>query len=73
MTLSDIVINSILTKECKAFQMSPFLMFTLKTDRFQKAPFSNLCIFISIFEKLRFHAEQCERKAKTDNFYSVFI
>ena len=48
-TLNTIVINSPLTKECAAFQMSPFLAFTLKTDRFQNAPFSNLCVFISVF------------------------
>ena len=60
----------------KRFQMSPFLAFTLKTDRFQTAPFSNLCVFISVFEQLRFcsqgkngeillrfhtKTEQCER------------
>ena len=55
--------------------MSPFLAFTLKMDRFQNAPFSNSCVFISVFEKPRFHsgAEQCERKAKTEKFFSVFI
>ena len=36
--------------------MSPFLAFTLKTDRFQNAPFSNLCVFIRVFEQLRFHS-----------------
>ena len=32
--------------------------------RFQKSPFSEVSVFI---------AEQCERKAKTDIFLSVFI
>ena len=50
----------LLTKEyVKSFQISPFFVFTLKTDRFQNAPFSDLglCVFISVFEKLRFHSE----------------
>ena len=56
--------------------MSTFLAVTLKTDRFQKAPFSNLCVFIGVFKMLRFQiyafslafskcyvftAEHCER------------
>ena len=51
-TSSAVAINSPPTKE---FEMSPppFLTFTLKTDHFQSAPFSNLCVFISVFEKLR--------------------
>ena len=43
-------------RNLKRFQMSPILVLTLKTDRFQNAPFSNLCVFISVFEKLRFHS-----------------
>ena len=69
MTLNAIVINSLLTKENERFQMSPFLSFTLKTDRFQNAPFSPLCVFI----KLRFHSGARECKAKAERFYSVFI
>ena len=72
--LNAIVINSLLTKEyVQRFQMSPFLASTLKTDRFQNAPFSNLCVFISVFESSVFTAEQCERKAKTEKFCSVFM
>ena len=53
--------------------MSPFLVFTLKTDRFQNAPFSNLYVLISVSKSSVFTAEQCERKAKTDKFCSVFM
>ena len=38
------------------FKCLRILVFTLKTDRFQNAPFSNLCVFISVFEMLRFHS-----------------
>ena len=47
--------------------------------RFQKPPFSKASVFKSIrfqsaFSKVSvFIAEQCERKAKTDTFVSVFI
>ena len=51
-----IVFDSLSTKECEAFSNVSVLVFTLKTDRFQDAPFSNLCIFVSVFEKLRFHS-----------------
>ena len=51
MTLNTIATNSILTKECEALSASPFLAFTLKMDRFQNAPFSNLCVFISVFKE----------------------
>ena len=44
-------------RNVKHFQISPFLVLTLKTDRFQNAPFSNLCVFISVFVKLRFHSD----------------
>ena len=54
--LNVIVINSLLTKDVQRFQMSPFLVFTMKTDRFQNALFSNLCVFISVSEKPRFHS-----------------
>ena len=78
-SLNAIVINSLSTKELKHSQMSPFLVFTLKTDRFQNAPFSTLCVFVSVFEKRSsvnarpkrksfapFHmkTEQCERGLK---------
>ena len=68
-----IVIKGLLAKECAAF--SNVSIFGLHTENgsFQNAPFSNLSVFISVFEKNPvFTAEQCERKAKTDNFYSVF-
>ena len=55
MSLNAIVINSQLTKECDAFSNVSVFGFTLKTDRFQNAPFSNLCVFTSVFEKLRFY------------------
>ena len=55
-TLNIIVINSMLTKECEFFQMFPFLVLTLKMDCFQNAPFSNLWVFLSVFEKLRFQS-----------------
>ena len=51
-----IVFNSLQQSNVKRFQMSPFFVFTLKTDRFQNAAFSNLCFFIGVFEKLRFHS-----------------
>ena len=38
-----------------AFKCLRFLAFALKTDRFQNAPFSNLYISISAFEKIRFY------------------
>lgn len=39
----------------KRFQMSLFLAFRLKPNSFQNSPFSNLCIFISVFERLGFY------------------
>ena len=48
------VINILLTKECAAF--SKVSAFGVHTDRFQNAQFSNLFVFISVFEKLRFHS-----------------
>ena len=56
-TLSAIVINSLLAKECAAFSNLSVLALTLKTDRFQNAPFSDIsvCVFISGFEKLHFY------------------
>ena len=39
-----------------------------KSLRFQKYPFSSAFSKVSVFI-----AEQCERKAKTDTFVSVFI
>ena len=53
--------------------MYPFLAFTSKTDHFQNASFSNLSLFISVSKRPVFTAEQCERKVKTEKFYSVFI
>ena len=53
-TLNVIVINSLLAKECEPFLDVSAFGFTLKTDRFQNAPFSNSCVFISVFEKPRF-------------------
>ena len=55
-TLNAIVIKSLLTKECAAFSDVSVLAFILKTDRIQNAPFSNLCVFISVFEKPHFHS-----------------
>ena len=46
--------NSLLTKECEALSYVSVLAFTLKAD--QNAPFSNFCIFISVFEQLRFYS-----------------
>ena len=43
-------------RSLKRFQTSPFKVSILKTDRFKRAPFSNLCIYISVFERLRFHS-----------------
>ena len=75
MTMNSNLITAYLQRNVQRSQMSLFSAFTLKTDRFQKASFSNSCVFIheSVFEKLVFTAEQCERKAKTGKFHSVFI
>ena len=54
-SFNAIVINGLNTG-VKHFQMSPFLVFTQKTDRFQNSAFSGLFVFISIFEYLRFHS-----------------
>ena len=51
--------------------MSSFLAFTLETDRFQNAPFLDLCVFIGVFESSVFTAKQCERKGQRDKFHSV--
>ena len=56
--------NGLLTTNGKRFQMSPFSAFTLKTDRFKNALFSNLCIFISIFEQLRPYTEAMSTQGK---------
>ena len=56
-TLNAIVINSLLKKECAAFSnVSVFGVFTLKTGHFQSAPFSNISVFISFFDEIRFHS-----------------
>ena len=55
-SLNAIVMNSLSTKEFEAFSDVSVLVSELKTDRFQNAPFSNLCVFVSVFEKLRFHS-----------------
>ena len=46
-----IIINSVLTRECDAFSNVP--VFGVHTEN---GSFSDLCIFISDFEKLRFHS-----------------
>ena len=59
--------NGLWTKECAAFSNVSVFGVHIEIDRFQNAPFSNLCVINSVFEK------QYERKAKTDKFCSVFI
>ena len=44
--------------------MSPFLAFTLKTHRFQNAPFSNLGVFIGVFEKPRWSNVNTRQKRR---------
>ena len=68
MSLNAIVINSLLKKECEAFSNVPFLALTLKTDRVQVYALSLAFSMSSVFT-----AEQCERKAKTEKFYSVAV
>ena len=64
-TLNAIVINNLVTKECEAF--SNVSVFGVHTEN---GSFSKC----TVFKFIRFHsAEQCERKAKTEKFYSVFI
>ena len=65
-SLNAIVIISLLTKEFEAF--SGVSVFGFDT---QNASFSDLRVFISVFESSVFITEQ--RKAKTEKFYSVFI
>ena len=67
-TFNATVIKSLLTKDVQRFQMSPFLVFTLKMHRLQIYAFS-----LSFSKSPVFIAEQCERKAKAEKFYSVFI
>ena len=65
--------QSINNRNVKRFQMSPFLAFALKMDRFQNAPFSNLCASSAFSKSSVSQPKQCEPKAKTDKFYSVFM
>ena len=67
--LNSIFINSLLAKECEAFSNFPFSgVRTEKTHRFQ------IYVFSLAFSKSSvFTAEQCERKTKSEKFYSVFI
>ena len=51
-----IVINSLLTKECEAFSNVSVFGVHTENGSFQNGPLSHLCVFISVFEKLRFHS-----------------
>ena len=53
-SLNAIVMNSLSKKECAGF--SNISVFGVHTENgsFSNALFSNLCVFISVFEKLRF-------------------
>ena len=50
--------------------MSPFLAFTLKTDHSKPTVFQFYAFSIAFSNSSVFTAEQCERKAKTEKFYS---
>ena len=40
-------------KEYRRILMSPYLVFTLKTERTQYAPYLKVCLFVCLFEQLR--------------------
>ena len=67
-TLNAIVIKSLLTKECAAFSKV-----SVSGVHTENGSFSNIYAVSLAFSKGPvFIAEQCECKAKTEKFYSVF-
>ena len=55
-SLNAIVMNSLSTKECEAFSNVSIFGVHTENGSFSKRTASNLCVFISVFEKLRFHS-----------------
>ena len=55
-SLNTIVMISLSTKEFAAFLSVSMFGVTLKTDHFHDAQLSKLHVFITAFQKLRFHS-----------------
>ena len=72
-TLNATVVNSPLTKECEAFSCVSIFGVHTENGSFSRRTFSNLCVSLAFLKSSAFIEEQCERKAKTEKFCSVFI
>ena len=72
--LNVFVINSLLTKDCEAFSRVSVPNVHTHNGSFQNTPFQFYAFSLAFSNSSVLTAtKQCERKAKTDKFCSIFI